>query len=466
MNLQPYCGNRKPFVYAAYFSGDAEHVVPVLERLQERGFALFPTERWNRRALRRAALVLLFVTQDASKSDAIQRIIEQASSEDVPILSVHLSPTELTPAQKLLLGTNQAILRDECISEAAFYEKLFGAQALQNLQVTPAQKRAAGLATWSVSGGVLLAAALAVVLALGVGATVPQDSTLAELGFSGRMREIREVWVYGDRTFDTCAEKVIASADYIDGAAEDRTVFFDSGADKTEAGMIEDISDFSQLRNLQRLSLAGNRIADISPLFTLGQLRYLDVSANPIHSIEGIGAMTSLETVYLGYTGVQEFSALLDCPALKEAFVDQTQQESARSALSPAGIKVTTVGPAEEMDKLRCHIYNGPFEGNMGEPYGVWYTPPSWAVYTDYSRRVTKNGEPVTISRIVFEDDDGDGAPDKTHLILSKASMGDYDTNAVYLLEITYEGRSVTYQIWHKSDSSHPKANDGLLLND
>jgi len=466
MKQKAYAGNGRPFVYALYAPEDQEGAEAVFNALREKGYDTWPSVRFDRRRMKKAALVLFVLSKAALESDTMNRAIDHAVQTDQPMLAVYLEQAELTPAQKLLLNTQQGILRYDCENDADFQEKLFGCSLLQNLTVTRAQKRAALLTTWGIAAGVLAAAALTVILALGLNASVPEDSLVAEFGYTGRIRDITEVWIYGGRTMDACAEKVFAALKYSGDISTENALYYDNGEHTMLFGTTDDISDFSQLRYLEQLALAGNEITDLSPLFQLKNLYYLDVSVNPIQSIEGIGAMEALRTIYLGFTYVTDFSPLLDCPEIEQVYVDLTQQDAAQDALSAAGIDVTVVGPAEELDKLKCHIFSGPFEGNTNSPYGIWYMTTSRTLYTDYTYSVTKNGEPVTISEIDLEDDNGDGEPDKTHLMLDQATMGDYDTDAVYVLEVSYGGQTARYQVWHKHDTNHPLADKGLLLTD
>ncbi len=462
MRYKTYAGNGKPYLYAMFTSEDRDEVQPVLESMAGRGYAIWPTSVYDKHRMDKAALVVLFLSPPAAADDTINRAVNYAMEKNKAVLIIHLAPTELTPAQKLMLNSLQGILRYDCDTEEAFYEKLYGSVLLQDLKVMPAQKRASRRLTLLLGGAAILAAAAAAVFLLSPSdAIVPEDSLIAELGFSGKMSDINEIWVYGARTMDVCVEKVFASPNYLDDNADNRALYFDNGMDYMTFGSIDDISDFSQLLNLQQLALAGNRITDLSPLFNLEQLYYLDVSVNPIQSVEGIGVMKALQTVYLGFTGITDFSPLLACPSLEQVYVDQTQQEAAQSVLLPAGITVTAVGPAEELDKIKCLIHDGPFVGNLDQTYGFVCITRSGSYYPDYSYSLTKNGEPVTI--LELEPDD-DAITDQPNRILSKESMGDYDTNDVLILEVTYDDRTAAYQLWHEADSNHPFANEGILL--
>ena len=176
----------------------------------KRGYEIWPSTRFDKKRIDKAALALLFLTPAAAANDAVNRAISYTAQSDHPLLAVHLSPTALTPAQRLQLNSQQGILRHECASDSAFFEKLLGSSLMRDLQVTPAQKRAAAWTTWSLVGGIVFAVAMAVYLALGTGAVVQKDSLLAGLGYTGRMADITQIYLYGDQQSKTRSEGTIS----------------------------------------------------------------------------------------------------------------------------------------------------------------------------------------------------------------------------------------------------------------
>ena len=88
--------------------------------------------------MKKAALLLFFLSPSAAASDTVNRAILFAAEQGHAMLVLHLSQTDLTPALRLMLNSQQAILRHECASDEAFFSKLFCAQPLQDLRVTPA----------------------------------------------------------------------------------------------------------------------------------------------------------------------------------------------------------------------------------------------------------------------------------------------------------------------------------------
>jgi len=313
MEFKPYSGNGKPYILAAYVAEDQELVQPILEDLHSHGNEIWQSQTFDKRRIRKAALVVLFISPAASESEAINKVINYTAQIAKTVLAIHLLPTVFTPAQRLMLNTLQGILRYDCKSDDAFYEKLYGAAVLQNLQVTQAQKNNASQTTWSLSLGIVLAVAVGVFFALNAGGTVAPDSVLADLGYVGRMAEISEIWVYGDSSMGQCSEKAFPYTAFTKENNQVSGLKIDNGMSDCKLGNIVSISDFSQLKNLTKLSLAGNQVADITPIFNLKKLTYLDLTANPVSDLTGIGEMSALETLFIDYTKITDLTPLNNC---------------------------------------------------------------------------------------------------------------------------------------------------------
>ena len=462
MEFKPYSGNGKPFVYAMFAPEDREGAEAVLAALREKGYEIWPSARFDQRRIDKSALVLLLLSPAGAANGAVNRAITHTVQSDHPLLAVHLAPTTLSPAQRLLLNTQQGILRYECASEAAFLEKLFGSALMQDLQITPAQKRAAGLATWSLSGGIVFAVALAVVLALQIGATVPEDSLLAGLGYTGRMADINEIYVYGETSEAARKDDVVSGVLY-DNMSNVFTdaVFFNGMEEFSPFGAISDVSDFGQLKNLKELSLAGNQISDLSPLWNLGNLEYLNLTGNPIRSLDGIDQLTHLSTLSISGTQITDITPLDACRSLKQVYID-ADQEKLFSESEQRGYALITCGPKEEIQSLTAHIFGGPEED--GDDYNVFVKTKSWNIYDDYRYELLKNGQSIRIRNVESISEFDNEIQDKTHVNLNQASFGAYDSSAVYTLSVYYEDWSATYQIAHKYDPVYRWASGGLLI--
>ena len=190
---------------------------------------------------------------------------------------------------------------------------------MRDLQVTPAQKRAAAWTTWSLVGGIVLAVAMVVYLALGTGAVVQKDSLLAGLGYTGRMADITQIYLYGDRQSKTRSEVTISGfiPDFVKMSISDG-IYYNDLRDSAVNGDISDVSDFSQLANLKELSIAGNKVVDVSPLWKLRNLEFLDLTGNPVRDLTGIGGLTRLNRIDISDTAITDLTPLDECKNLKQ----------------------------------------------------------------------------------------------------------------------------------------------------
>ena len=463
MLQKPYAGNGKPFVYVLFAPEDQAGAETVLSAMQERGFEVWPGTHFEKVRMHKSALVLLFLSPAAVENEWINRAMQYTVQSDHSLLVVHLTPTVLTPTQRLLLNTQQAILQYDCASDAAFYEKLFGAQPMQNLQVTAAQKCNARVTTGSLIGGILLAVALAIYLALGNSATVPDDSVLSDLGFQGKMADITSIYLYGNQVKTERADDVVRGVLY-----DDKTeifadaVFFRSMQEYAPFGMISDVSDFSQLKNLRELSISGNPISDIQPLLTLRNLEYLNLTGDPVLSLSGIEALQNLKVLDIGWTNITDLTPLQNCRKLQSVSVDEAQYRVFTEGNANYAFQLIPIGAHEELASLSVHIFGGP-EENGGE-YAVFVKTKSWNVYDGYRFELFKNGQQIPIRNREAISSFSDGRIDKMHLYINQTAFGAYDPTANYTL-VVYDGdASATYRVYHKFDQTHKNASTGNLI--
>ncbi len=466
MQYRAYAGNGKPFLYAAFAQQDNAEAQSILKSMAGHGYSIWPSARFDRRRIDKAALAILFLTPEAAADEAVNQTINYAVQKDKAVLVVHLAQTQLSPAQKLMLNTLQGILRYECASEDAFYEKLFGSALLRDLEVTPAQKNASRRLTWLLGAGAVVAAAAAVLLTLRLNQTVPEDSLAAQLGYSGKMKDITSILLYGERIGTTRSEKSFTGreCDWENELWND-TILYDDAGEVANLGDISDISDFAQLNNLTELSIAGNQVSDISPLFELNKLEYLDIAGNPVDDLSGIESLRSLHTLCIANTRVQNLASLDGCENLKTVYVDQDQYAAFANDGEPRAYLLVEVGPKEDLRWLSVHIFGGVEEtGSPDSTYAVYVQTKSWNDYEEYEYAVYKNGKQVRISGRERERIFGDGEERKLHLHLNQSDFGPYDPASEYMFVVSYKEWSATYQIWHKFDSANQSGSSCQLV--
>lgn len=472
--MDRYCGNKKPFIYVVMHDSDKEEAGSVLENLAGKGHAVWFADGFDKKEKMRmdkAAAVLLFLSTEAAKEPWVNAALNCAAQGEKPVITVYLEPTELTPGQKLMLNSLQGIMKYDFKNDGEFYNKLYEAPALQDLVVTSAQKRSARITMISLNAVIAVIVAVIVLstVLFSVGGMVQPDSLLADLGYSGRTGDIDAIYIYGDQTEGGNQGVSLSGKEY--GAREGQPP---STADflwivgsnvKYSFGVLADIADLSQLKNLKELALAGNGISDLSPLYALKKLTYLDISNNPISTLTGIEAMKALKALNIAYTKVTDLTPLLNCPVLQTVYVNDAMYTAHSDVLASAGFQTIIVGSRDELPWLSVHIFGGREEWGEGSAnYGVYIRTSTWNLYPQYTYEFRKNGTLIGFRGPSYEDENRDGDLDKTHLYPHAGEMGAYDPNASYTLTIIAGDRSATYQIWHKFDENKPHAGKGLLL--
>lgn len=472
--MDKYCGNKKPFIYAVVHGADSEEAMSIMEDMAGKGHAVWFADDFSKKEQKRmdrAAAVLLFLSPEAVEESWVNDALNYAAQHEKPMITVYLKPTGLKPGQKLMLNSLQGIMKYACGNDSEFYTRLYGAPVLQNLAVTPAQKRSARTTM------ILLNAFIAVIIAVIVlstvlfsaGGMVQPDSLLADLGFSGRTGDIDAIYIYGDQTREENLGISLPLKKYEDSNGQPPStgdyLWMIDPNETSDFGTLVDIADLSQLKNLKELALAGNAILDPSPLYALKKLTYLDISNNPVAALTGIEIMPALKTLNITYTNVTDLTPLLNCPVLQTVYMDDALYAAHSRIIDSARFDVRIVGSSDELPWLSVHIFGGWEEwGDESTGYGVYIRTTTWKLYPQYTYEFRKNGTLIGYRGPFYQDESGDGEEDKTHLYPNTGEMDSYDPKAAYTLTIIAGNRSATYQIWHKFDESNPHAGEGLLL--
>lgn len=311
--MDPYHGNRFPFCYALFAKADRREALAVLDTLERQGIRSTPPAHRSERLIRRAALVLLFLSPEAVQDKAVARDVSRASAAGKTILTIYLKPAELTPGLALQLGQTQAILKYREENAAAFYGKLLAAPALRTLSVTPEQKRTLRRRTllWAICGGLVLAFGLLVGLNWKpIQARFP-NAPLRQLGVPLSFDSVETLYVYGETPLDTYAMPGYRL--FADGERD----YVRLGERLIPPGDIAVLDDFALLRNLRELCLCNDPVESLTPLLSLTRLTLLDVSHDGELDLSGIGALSQLETLNLSHDHLSGLEALSDLPSLK-----------------------------------------------------------------------------------------------------------------------------------------------------
>ena len=316
--MQNYSGNKDPFVYIACAPCDSEAAASLAEALgaSVRVCLASAFGKKERRALEKAALLLPVLSEGSLA--AMEEVTAFAAAKDKAILPVFLEKLELPAGLRMLLGGTQRIVRGDYETREDFERALCAAPVLSALAVSPEQKRAARRTLIAAAGGaaVVLLLALLLILRPFSASRISRDSALGRLGLSGDPTKVETVALYGEELEERFEDQGVYQA-YVSvvNNAEVGGLYLPSADTITGMGELSDLSDFAQLVNLEELSLAGNAVEDISPLFSLKKLKKLDLSMqlrfiqDPYRreidalrlDLTGIGALESLETLYLCY---------------------------------------------------------------------------------------------------------------------------------------------------------------------
>ena len=406
--MKNYSGNKDPFVFLACAPCDREEAARLAEALgaKTKVFLASSFGKKERRALEKAALLIPLMS--AEGLSAMEEVTAFAAAKDKPLLPVFREKLELPAGLRLLLGGTQRIIRADYGTREAFERALCAAPVLASLAVSPEQKAAARRTAIVSAAGLAAAALLALLLILQPfsASRISRRSTLGQLGLSGDPAKITTVALYGSELEKRFEDGGVYEA-YVSvvNNPEVGGLYLPEADKVAKIGTLSDLSDFAQLVNLEELSLAGNSVEDVSPLFTLKKLRKLDLSLQTLYlvdpyrreidglqlSLEGIGALESLEALYLCYDrwpadgSVPAWMAELDAlPHFRKLVLDRAAEVVPALLAQEHGYEIVLLGSeARDFDELReaaadpdCHAVYLPQGAELVIPAGEEWTLP------------------------------------------------------------------------------------------
>lgn len=130
----------RPYAFISYSHRDSDRVIPVLDRLEQRGVAIWYDQgievgsEWPEfiaQALVGAQCVIVFITPNSVASQNCRREINFAISKGIDVVAAYLEPTELSPGMELQLNTLQALFREYYPDDGSFADALATARVLQ-----------------------------------------------------------------------------------------------------------------------------------------------------------------------------------------------------------------------------------------------------------------------------------------------------------------------------------------------
>lgn len=129
------------YIFVSYAHIDAPKVLPIIDVLNERGFRVWydagieaGTEwpEYIEERLKKASVILVFMTPNAIESKNCRNEINFALDLDKEILVVYLEDTTLIKGMRLQLNSTQSLFRKNHPSNETFISELLSARILQN----------------------------------------------------------------------------------------------------------------------------------------------------------------------------------------------------------------------------------------------------------------------------------------------------------------------------------------------
>ena len=352
-----YSGNARPFVVTLFAPSDRERVMPLLEQLDQRGYALCGQDgKATAAQAKRACAVVAFLSAAFAASDDQQAVLLAADAAGVPIVPVQLDEAEQPELVRRALMATNAIMAQRYETPEALVDRLCSAEALATPQVTAAQKAAAKRTTT-----LLVAAAACVLVLVGV-LLVRTMSGSAKSGAAKKaaeqyglteedLAEIRDVVIVGEHFVWTTSATLDQwqsdgypthwdyTSNYEDDDGTRHWVWNEDGSETQRSSY--DLSFLTLMPNLRKLSLVN---ADLTVVPSLEGLEHLDTVMlyNDTLPEDGLSFLegSTVVTMDIASCGVSDYTPLNACQQLADLILDATPGEELDiSGFAPSGLK-------------------------------------------------------------------------------------------------------------------------------
>ncbi len=320
--MKNYSGNREPFIFV-FNTGESELSARVIDSMSAKR-KIYVSGKFSaktKRIIRKAAAVVLMITKEnLATAEPLASYIVKINKDFIPIYPEDLT---LPAGMDMLISTKQALFMSAYPSLDELVKELDSAPALSDLSVTNLQKKAS--LTTIISGVALslLIVGIAVFLVIRGnkgGRMIDPESALGQMGLTGDYSQIKEVYIYGEELRDA---PEAGGAQELDLSVSDgkRGIHLSGSDEFLERGYINSAEDFTGFINIEELTISGNALEDISPLFELKKLKRLELSCNLGKlDLTGISALSELEYLDLGYStinsGLDEIAGLTNLKTL------------------------------------------------------------------------------------------------------------------------------------------------------
>ena len=332
--MKRYSKNSKPFIYVAFPQNRRDEIFEVLEVLNKDKTEFWYPDSFDNSEIRRINAsynVLLFVDNAYAKSDEFRNVVDNAVNANKNILCVYLEKIEETPWLKMQLSSQQS-LRTDSIDDG-FIERIRTSFIFKDMKVTDVQKKQQRNKAF-----VLIAVPIVAIIAIFfivINPLLAAEQTKEDLINNWGLKEndleqIYEIYLIGDRKFYSPVH-----AEYEPGKnqvhfwydAKHDGKLVDGGLWPTGTLTSKDLEIVKYMPNLRRLYILGEQITDLSPLFG-SHITTLNLSCNPISSLEGIEQIPELRTLILTDTDISDIEPVRGLKYLELLQINNTNVEN------------------------------------------------------------------------------------------------------------------------------------------
>ena len=336
--MNSYHGNNKPYIYVV--SCKDEFSDEVIKPLEKNNITLCIGNGFNskeKKYIEAAYGVLLIINKELISDPDFRKVIDSAVFSNKNILCIYEEEVELDAVLSMQLNPQQAIFAYQHDNKDDLNERILKAVIFHDMKITPEQKRFQRNRSLTMIIAPIIVALVvfaSIIYPLMIVPASQEDQIKEQFGLAGLSDEdlakITSLQIVGNKVFANPEKinKISTNRDPDDpGIILYDVELINNGnwtwgeSGRTEVGTIEDISILKKMPNLTRLTIAGENISDISPIFELKKLKELVISDNPIEFLDGIENCISLERIELRGTLVSDLTPLYKLKKLSGIWV-------------------------------------------------------------------------------------------------------------------------------------------------
>ena len=358
--MKSYHGNNRPYIYAV--SSKSELSGDVLHSIEEKNIAICLSGNFNskeKRYIQAAYGILLFLNRSVINDPDLRKIVETAVASNKNIVCIYEEEVKLDSALSMQLNSQQAIFAYRYDDSRQLQDQIMKAQIFADMKITPEQKRSQRIRSFAMIIIPIISAIIIYTTLIYPLLIVParkQEALKEQFGLAGLSDEdlarITSLQIVGSKVFAN-PEEINKVSTYSQEDDYPNVIFYDvelinSGkwiwgeSGETEKGTIEDLSILYKMPNLERLTIAGENISDVTPIGSLLKLKELVINDNPIESLDGLENCKSLRRIEMRGTLVSDLSPLYKLSNIEGMWIG-----NCRNVTDLSGFENTTMNNLE-----------------------------------------------------------------------------------------------------------------------